>query len=131
MDALKIGCFEEVIEDMENGTYDFTKNGQCCGCGSCCSNLLPVTESEIRSIKRYMKKHNIKECKHILPPMDVRFDLTCPFLDTTKSKDKCTIYPVRPAVCKSFICDPKQRKQFNATGKEFIVDVRETFFGGR
>ena len=28
MDALKIGFFEEVVEDMKNGTYDFTKNGQ-------------------------------------------------------------------------------------------------------
>ena len=27
---------------------NFTKNGKCSKCGSCCSNFLPLTQSEIK-----------------------------------------------------------------------------------
>ena len=31
--------------------------------------------------------------------------LDCPFCDTTKSKDRCLIYPIRPWICRMFHCD--------------------------
>lgn len=90
---------------MENGIYDFTENGQCSCCGECCSSLLPLSSAELKRIKAYVKKHNIKPHKHNRLVADQRtVDLTCPFLDTSK-KHKCDIYPVRPEICQHFICN--------------------------
>ena len=46
---------------MEYTIQDFTKDGKCSSCGQCCSNLLPLSNNEIRKIKEYIKKHGIKE----------------------------------------------------------------------
>lgn len=85
-----IGTLEKYMKDMENGTFDLTENGKCTGCGECCSNLLPITDAEIRKIKAYMK---LKQQKHGVAPLRAGFDIKCPFLDESKEK-KCTIYPV-------------------------------------
>lgn len=128
-----IGIIEEVIRDMEHGIYDFTIDGKCSGCGQCCSNLLPLSTKEIKEIRRYMKKHHIKEQKHILPTVKMMFDMTCPFLVDSKGKDKCSIYPVRPHICRCFICSQppskvqENKERFWKTRK--ICDMRETFFG--
>ena len=123
--------FEEYLQDMNNGTYDFTKNGKCTGCGACCSNLLPMTDDEIRTIRKYIKTHGIKEFKHLLPLANPSVDMTCPFMDDSKKCDKCMIYEVRPKICRDFICDPKQRPmdadlRYMLSAK--IVNVREEFF---
>lgn len=122
--------YEEVsriVQDMKDGTFNFTKNGKCTGCGKCCSNYLPMTDSEILTIKNYIKKHQIKEKHHI--SLEV-LDMSCPFLDNSKSCDKCTIYPVRPRVCRDFICDSAQRKPVNQiyASKCKVIDVRSEFY---
>lgn len=95
-----------VLKDYENGVYDFTDNGKCIGCGNCCSNILPLSYTEITKIKEYIAQHNIKRQTHELFALRKQpdFDLTCPFLDTSKENNKCTIYPVRPLICQDFIC---------------------------
>lgn len=119
----------DAITDMKNGTYDMTKDGKCVGCGSCCSNYLPITQEEIVSIHRYVKKHNVKQYKHLFPVAEITLDMTCPFMDDSKLKDKCRIYPVRPEICKQFICSRK-KKPFNGHWKHYdVVDMREEFFG--
>lgn len=129
---LKISNFEEMQRDFANGTFDLTENGKCTGCGGCCSNLLPMTDEEIRIISKYIKSHGIKEQKRLLPTVNPNIDMTCPFLDNSKKCDKCTIYEVRPRICREFICDPKKRKPLDL---EFIKrnpvirNVRQVFFG--
>lgn len=95
----------EVLEDMRNGTYDMTDNGVCTQCGACCSNLLPLTDKEIKRIRGYIKKHQIEEYKYMIP-----------------------IYPVRPEICRQFICSPLKRKPFISNENYHIVDVRKEFF---
>ncbi len=127
-----IGTLQQVFEDMEDGVYDFTKDGKCSSCGACCANYLPLSSSEIKEIKRYIKKHHIKEQKHITPTMTPTLDLTCPFLDDSKEKDKCTIYPVRGEICSSFICNDPHGARKNKKilhGKYRIVNMRKEFFG--
>ncbi|MBQ0113055.1 MAG: YkgJ family cysteine cluster protein [Bacteroidales bacterium] len=124
---------EEAISKMNDGTYDFTCNGKCIGCGACCSNILPMTDEEIKRIKSYIKRYNIKECKHqgtVLMREPV-LDMTCPFMDDSKTCDKCTIYEIRPRICRDFICDPKQRPKVDMKyGLQCMaIDVRQTFFG--
>lgn len=129
---MNIGTLEQVRKDMEHGVYDMTDNGKCIGCGNCCSNLLPMTEKEIEIIRRYIKKHNIKECKHGIPLANSIIDMTCPFLNTGKKTEKCTIYPVKPFICTAFICsNPKGAKDQKELYKEIrkVIDVRKEFFG--
>lgn len=126
---MKLGFLEEVKKNMENGIYDFTKNGECTGCGNCCSNLLPVTKKEIREIKSYIRIHHIKEEKHFMPTTNPTLDLMCPFRN--EREKKCNIYSVRPKICKSFICNPQIRNANNDSfgNGYFPINVRKTFFG--
>lgn len=80
---------------------DFTVDGKCSGCGSCCSDLLPLTKSDIKRVKQYMKRHHIE-----LTPSkkEADMDLTCPFLADDK---RCKVYAARPMICRTFICNKK------------------------
>lgn len=130
---MKFGTLEDVRRDMEHGVYNMTCNGKCTGCGNCCSNLLPMTDKEIEVIRRYIKKHGIKEQKHIIPFANAVLDLTCPFLDTGKSKEKCVIYPVKPLICTAFLCsNPHATSEYKElyTQKRKVTNMRKEFFGG-
>lgn len=118
----------EVLEDMKNGVLDKTHHGECSQCGACCSNLLPMTDKEVKRIHRYIKKNHVEEYKHLIPVSGVVIDMTCPFMDDSKQKEKCRIYPERPEICKQFICSPDKRKAFKPNGNYHCVDVRKEFF---
>lgn len=115
----------------KNIIKDFTCNGKCSSCGQCCSDILPISKNEIKNIKNYIDKHKIKECKH-QTIFDNKLDLTCPFRDNEKKI--CTIYAVRPDICKCFICSKPQpdierdRNLFYA--KKSAESMRNIFFGG-
>ena len=127
---MSVGSFEKMKKEFADGTYNLTCNGKCTQCGECCSNLLPMTDEEIEKIRKYIKKYNIKENKHLVPLANPMIDMTCPFLDDSKSCEKCTIYEARPNICKDFICDPKQRPKLDLEWglKCKPVNVREEFF---
>lgn len=128
-----IGTLQEVVRNMEGGVYDFTKDGKCIGCGKCCSRLLPLSEEEIQDIRRYMKKHHIKEQKNVFPTTEPMLDMTCPFLNENRTNHKCMIYDVRPYICRAFVCNQspskikENKERFWKTRKP--CDMRETFFG--
>lgn len=126
-----------ILSAMKNNEFDYTKDGKCSCCGACCSNLLPVSEKEIREIKKYIKKKHIEPCRHLTPfsaATAATGDLLCPFLDTGKEKEKCRIYEVRPLICRDFSCHyEKNRRNMAVKDLQQIrrcVDVRRTFFGG-
>ena len=121
-------------QEMNMGLYDFTDHGKCTQCGECCSNLIPMTDKEVDTIRRHIKKHKIKEQKCLAPLTEPVMDMTCPFLDRNKKTERCTIYMARPGVCRFFKCDEpngaiKHKELFD--GVRRIVDLRETFFGKR
>ena len=107
---------------------NFTDNGKCSSCGQCCSNCLPLSDSEVKQIKAYIKKHNIKEQRHNFM---VGTDMTCPFRD--EANKKCLIYEIRPEICRQFMCNHTKddilkwkidfHKKFN------VVFMRNEFFG--
>lgn len=124
-----ISALEAVKRGMEDNIYNFTKDGKCSCCGNCCSNLLPMSQKEVEVIHRYIKKHGIKECKHLLPVATPVIDMTCPFRDNDNKI--CTIYEVRPEICKQFICDSEKRAKRNRKllgQTRGIVDVRSEFY---
>ena len=77
-------------------------NGRCTECGECCSEVLPLCESDVLRIYKYIKQHSIE------PTSDPRHisgvEADCPFRDRTKQKEQCLIYEVRPSVCRNYIC---------------------------
>ena len=90
MSSSVIETIKEVVSNMNSGLYDFTVDGKCSECGSCCSNFIPISSKEIKQIKWYIRKHHIKECRHNFTAS--LMDLTCPFLMDDKAKEKCSIY---------------------------------------
>jgi Fe-S-cluster containining protein len=81
---------------------DFTKGGQCSRCGQCCGDFLPVTDDEIKKIKQYVKRYNIKPFRMAVLASHV-IDASCVFFD--QPLKRCRIYPVRPHICESFMCN--------------------------
>lgn len=79
-----------------------TKCGECSRCGDCCGLFIPFNDSDVDAIKKYVKAHNIKPANR-LNVMTGGFEARCCFYD--KTNKKCLIYPVRPYVCKDFMCD--------------------------
>ena len=91
-----------------------------------------MTDKEIEVIRRCIKKNHIKECKRGIPLANPVIDMTCPFLNTDKKTEKCTIYSVRPAICRCFICSEPNGALKNKelwSGVRKPVNVRETFYG--
>lgn len=116
-----------IKKEMEQGVYNFTDNGKCTSCGQCCSNILPMSKEEIKAIRKYKRKHHIQDTSK---KDGVDINLVCPFRDN--GEKICTIYPVRPLICRDFKCD-KPQNDIKATRDLFYesretVYVRETFF---
>lgn len=115
--------------ELTNTITNKTCNGECSNCGECCSNFLPLDNGEIRTIKIYIKKHNIKEQIHI-PAISNIQDATCPFRDNENKR--CTIYKVRPAICRSFICSKSMPEIEDAKTLMYkqkqAISMRKTFF---
>lgn len=107
---------------------DYTIEGKCSNCGECCSNALPLSAGEIKIIKNYIKKHNIKEQRH---NYRVGTDMTCPFRD--EANRKCLIYDVRPQICKQFVCNHTiediQKSKLDLHRINRVVFMRNEFFG--
>lgn len=82
--------------------------GECTHCGECCADLLPLTKGELEILKRYAKKHSLKEHRQA-PFWDRKAtDLTCPFRN--QQTQRCDAYPARPLICKAFICSKELMK---------------------
>lgn len=109
---------------------DYSKGGKCSGCGSCCSSNLDMDRGEVRAIRGYLKKHpDIRPHNHTIMFAGPHIDGICPFRnDQTRS---CDIYPVRPAVCRSFDCSkPKEskRQRDQLAVLRRTINVRKEFF---
>jgi Fe-S-cluster containining protein len=90
--------------EIEHTTTDFTKNGECSQCGACCTDHLVVTDAEIKRIQQYINANNVKPIMHAPLLMANSVDYLCPFVDMTKPTEKCTIYNIRPEICRCFKC---------------------------
>lgn len=99
MNALE---FQRAVVGDECGVVvDRSCNGKCACCGECCSDILPLTKSEISKLRNFVRRTNFKATTHICAPSMATYDMTCPFL--TK-ENKCAVYDIRPQVCRLFKC---------------------------
>lgn len=109
---------------------DFTTNGKCSKCGECCSNLLPLTNKEIKRLRYLVKKRNLKPYTRVSESTNVfgnTYDMTCPFLN---KENKCEVYEDRPYICRTFMCNKKELT--NQDIKKMInsepIDLRKVIF---
>lgn len=89
-----------VVANILNMITNNTCKGNCSRCGECCNPYNPITLDEYFEIKKYIQEHNIKP--YIPTPKGNDIYLTCCFHDVENKC--CTIYPVRPEVCRRFSC---------------------------
>ena len=78
-----------IFGNTENNINDNTCKGECSRCGECCGLFIPFNDRVNKltgSFEAHCCFYNIKE-------------------------RKCMIYPVRPYVCRDFICNRKNWKQ--------------------
>ena len=102
-----------INELVTSKDLDLFVNDECSKCGSCCSRFLPISDKEIKTIKKYIKNKKLK----IVPAyqktcLSEVINGKCPFLDLD-AKNKCQIYPVRPDICKIYSCRDHVRGNFN------------------
>jgi len=108
----------------------------CFGCFACCQERIPLTSIDYEQI---FSHHLIKSVEHnwprfldkisLITVVGRRVDITlrldrggmCIFLD--RNKGLCTIYPIRPLVCRTYICAPLSKNA--ADLRELIVNQGE------
>ena len=104
---------------------DYTINGECSGCGRCCTNILPLSQKEIQKIKSYIGQYKVTPVNRN-NVLTKEYSKVCPFLS---KENKCNIYKVRPEICRRFICSKfkNNEKAFNYSDKRNI-NMLSTFF---
>ena len=124
------------ILDVPAGDIRYTNNcvdGQCSGCGECCTDLLPLTREEVRRLQVYAWKHRLKE--HSQAPFfdPGATDLTCPFRN--QAEGRCEVYEIRPKICRSFICskpiEQAKRERDLLHQRREVHSLRYEVFGDR
>ena len=116
-------------------------NGNCSRCGNCCTPFLPMSKSEVKKVKDYLRLHPDIEKRGIennpIKGKDVY--IRCCFYDSDKKE--CMIYPVRPGICKLYKCDQSKEvmdankliqsttAKYNTTDLKTINDFRNILWG--
>ena len=123
-----VGSMGKLIDDLSQPVTDFTENGQCTKCGQCCGDILPVSRHEIDKIRKYIKENGITENINRPPTCMPTIDMTCPFRN--EKERKCDIYPVRPLICKDFMCNkpPTEADKLLFSSSRKVISMRNTFF---
>ena len=92
----------------EKEVVDNTQNGECIRCGECCGLFVPFTEKELKTIKKYVKQNKILPTDRI-NKYNGSMEGRCCFYNIAERK--CNIYPVRPKVCRDFMCNHKDWRE--------------------
>ncbi len=107
--------------------------GRCFGCPLCCAERAPLTYIDVLRLKSYTGFSGdlgqfLDRAAFIVAngrAVDIvlrrREDGFCLFLD--EKSFLCTVYPVRPLVCQTYICGPLSRRA--AKLKELVVNAGE------
>lgn len=128
---------EEFVNSDKTVT-DLTVDGKCSNCGGCCSNRLPLTDSEVRNLISTVKRKGLRPIFHgaNLLLATPTIDMVCPF---RHPEIGCVIYDQRPWICRQFQCNQddslvteKIKDKIISGSKDFrtmsVRFVRETVF---
>lgn len=112
------GSFIKLAETLGfNKNVIDMKNKNCSNCNECCSIATPILEDEFVKLKKYLQSNKqgkiaMKEAvTRIQKSIKLkRINLMCPFSNSSR---KCSIYSMRPQICREFHCDTEIHKNFN------------------
>lgn len=97
--------------------------GVCSNCGECCTDLLPLTPDELRTLKEYAHAHGLREHRQA-PFWDQHaIDMTCPFRN--QQTQRCDAYPARPEICRSFICSKPKAEAYR--DRDAVAETRQHY----
>lgn len=104
---------EEYLRNVaERKVIDY-KNPNCNNCTDCCGMLSIISEQEFKKIKKQLKtpqwRSQYQGAKSRFIERNKKkdvVDLRCPF----QHSGRCTIYTLRPTVCREFHCSPSLNK---------------------
>ena len=104
------------IEDI----YELIPDLMCAkGCYACCKNFgVPSrTEVEDKRIKEFLQQHS--------RPLGEAQGKTCPYLDEDLSEGGCSIYPVRPLICRLYGTSPNYLCKMGVTPVRLLQEDEE------
>ncbi|MGL5717880.1 YkgJ family cysteine cluster protein [Cetobacterium sp.] len=98
---------EEMAKDMLSGREMVVlcdKNGNCNGCKDCCTLMTSILKKEFDFLKKKVSKKHLRQ--YVKNQLTIQnqgkdgIDISCFF----HIDGKCSIYNVRPIICKKFHC---------------------------
>lgn len=120
---------------------EFSNKKECKNCGKCCTNILLLRTDEIDKIHKYITKNRIKPNNKnlVLSPLapqyagggentnhNISYVDRCPFLT---DDNQCSIYSVRPQICKTFFCSSFCEGEIQMNYKNVrAISMLQTFF---
>ncbi|MEW6661636.1 MAG: YkgJ family cysteine cluster protein [Bacillota bacterium] len=108
----------------------------CLGCYACCQERIPLTsidydrlfthhlaKAEEQPWRRFLDKISLISVKGRQVDITMRLDQEglCIYLD--RNKGLCSIYPIRPLVCRTYICAPLSKNAMDL--RELVVNLGE------
>lgn len=122
----------DFIKSEKTATVIDMKNPRCNNCNDCCSMGTPLSTDEYNQIRKFFrtKQGNIiyAEAVHRIKKHTTKDTIywLCPLSTSTR---KCSIYSLRPAICKDFHCSPSlvkigyDKKEYGDKEKYIIYDL--------
>lgn len=112
---------KKIYKFIDTHNDEIFKNDTVCtkGCAYCCYMNVDITEVEASYIAEYTKKtlnENINSSTHA--DVSKYSGIPCPFLDVNNSS--CTIYDLRPSVCRMYHVFESSEKCKEGEGQEEI-----------
>ena len=103
---------EEIISEIKGAwnkkCIDYSdENGNCNGCSECCNVFVPITKKELKLLKRLLTKKVLK--RYAKSTMNDSINCKCPF----STDDGCSIYNLRPSICKNYHCKKELSKIYD------------------
>ena len=102
---------------------DNTIDGECSGCGRCCTSILPLNDKEINNIKKYIRRNNINPINRNNNINQTEYIDVCPFLN---EENRCNIQDYKPEICRKFMCN-SSINNFNHIDKH-IINMMSEFY---
>lgn len=97
-------------------------DGDCRGCGECCSRFLPLSGLDRGRLAGYVARNGVE-----MHAERGEIDLLCPYLGDDR---ECSVYPARPDICRAYRCDQHAARDFGGmaimvSGPYELCDMRE------
>jgi Fe-S-cluster containining protein len=116
----------KIIDDLEY-LYSIIPKFNCNHCHKCCGPIIWFEPEEIM-IRNYLKKNNMKKIVWTKNKFKEN-KMLCPYL----KNDRCSIYPVRPIVCRlqgniaELRCKSNNNTNKNQISKNELNEIRKKF----